>query len=60
MKIYLNKCKAGELAALYILTMRGICDDYAPAEIQDALESLVGDLMAIDNIRQVRSTIDVC
>lgn len=56
--INLNSLKAGELAALYILAMRGYYREHTPAEIQDALEYLVGDLLAIEAIRQVRYTID--
>lgn len=56
--INLNSLKAGELAALYIFAMRGFYKDHTPAEIQYALESLVGDLLAIEAIRQVRYAID--
>jgi hypothetical protein len=55
----LNQCTAGELAALYILVMRGIVySDFTLAEIQNALESLVGDLLTINSIRNVRFAID--
>jgi len=50
----LKRMQAGELAALYILCMRGWNDDYLPSEIQDALENLIGPAQAIDAIRKVR------
>ena len=54
----LEKLTAGELAALYILAVRGVKIDFSPAEIQDQLESLVGDLHALSAIKNVRIAID--
>lgn len=56
--IKLETLTAGELAALYILVMRGLQCFYTPSEIQDQLESLIGDLGAIVVIRNLRSAID--
>lgn len=54
----LNQMTAGELAALYILALRGIFNLYTANEIQDALERLIGNNETVNAIRNVRMAID--